>query len=251
MGAACCKIPSVLNHQIETNEEIESYQKALRRTLTKRIPNERHINTDVNEAPVKYMENLLFMQNLSEILHLNNSNDIIEQMFGEINYQERIQKLLILNNMKVSQNLHINIYHNDIKMRKIITITPQGKTGGKLQRLDGFVFFGIDDPTEGIQNDFCLDFSECNVDLERIKGIRVFLVYYDLLTNRYFLRDLNSGIGTFMKIKNETVLKNNTLINIGDSFVLASYNDEEQQLINLKILNPNGQALQDPMYKYF
>lgn len=95
---------------------------------------------------------------------------------------------------------------------------------------------------------------------------------------KYNLRDLLSGISTFYNVQNETVLIDNSLINIGETYIFISYGghveeeshnkDNEQEvnknqiyyqksseengmpqnnLINLKIFNKFGVLIQDPM----
>lgn len=49
---------------------------------------------------------------------------------------------------------------------------------------------------------------------------------------KYFLRDLGNGFGTFVKITGEIVLKDNSLIHIGDSYIVCSLGIEEEILIS-------------------
>ena len=64
-----------------------------------------------------------------------------------------------------------------------------------------------------------------------------------------------------MRIKNDTVLKNSSLVNIGESYILISIGEESydktfvqnkkldyMRIINLKVFNRNGQLIHDPMY---
>ncbi len=74
---------------------------------------------------------------------------------------------------------------------------------------------------------------------EKTKG-RHFLISFNPITLKYTLRDLGSGFGCFMKIKNDILLKNNCLINIGDSYIVI--NIEENNYINLKIFSGSGQV---------
>jgi hypothetical protein len=55
----------------------------------------------------------------------------------------------------------------------------------------------------------------------------------------YTIRDLGSGYGCFMKIRNEIRLRNNCLVSIGDSYIVINI-EEESNYINLKIFTGNG-----------
>jgi hypothetical protein len=89
---------------------------------------------------------------------------------------------------------------------------------------------------------------------------------------KYYLKDMGFGFGTFIKIQSETILKDNSLINIGDSYIVCTLGIEEDtimseyasdlgvklpshpnrdysNLLNIKIFS--GIAKYDPMYKFF
>jgi hypothetical protein len=55
----------------------------------------------------------------------------------------------------------------------------------------------------------------------------------------YTVRDLGSGYGCFMKIRQDIKLKNHCLANIGDSYIVINI-EEENNYINLKIFSGNG-----------
>ena len=99
--------------------------------------------------------------------------------------------------------------------------------------------------------------------------IPIFAIKFDLHSLKYYIKDLFSGISTIYKVKNETVLKNNSLITIGDSYILITFGDlsdpglfqnnqfannynssistSNTELINMKVFNKNGQLIHDPM----
>ena len=64
---------------------------------------------------------------------------------------------------------------------------------------------------------------------------RHFKIYFNPSNLKYYIKDMGSGKGCFLKIKNEVILKNNTLISIGDSFMVISYNEKECNDTNLKL----------------
>ncbi len=47
---------------------------------------------------------------------------------------------------------------------------------------------------------------------------------------KYYLKDLGNGFGTFMKIQSETILKDNSLINIGDSYLVCTMGIEDDNM---------------------
>ena len=76
-----------------------------------------------------------------------------------------------------------------------------------------------------------------------------FKIHFDFLNHKYYLKDMGFGFGTYIKIDN-TNIKENTIINIGDSFLVFSYqiylnyeNEKKiynQKLLFLKICNGDG-----------
>ncbi len=99
---------------------------------------------------------------------------------------------------------------------------------------------------------------------------RHFQIYFNPDIMKYYLKDLGNGFGTFIKIQSETLLKDNSLINIGDSYLVCTMGIEEENLhseysesenhlkmpplgnkeydnlLNIKIFSGNNKY--DPMY---
>jgi len=80
-----------------------------------------------------------------------------------------------------------------------------------------------------------------------------FKIFYDNEKSLYYLMDLGQGYGTFYKIVEETIIIDNTIINIGESYLIFSFkknneNDEEEINENdlyLKIYSNEGEY--DPL----
>ena len=101
---------------------------------------------------------------------------------------------------------------------------------------DGNTFFGIISSNDE-QNSKNIDFSTGNEKIENqsnkdnndnnihINYGRQFVIRYDLDDNCYFIKDcsMSSGYGTFMKIINEIKIKDNTLINIGNNYLVFTF----------------------------
>jgi len=56
---------------------------------------------------------------------------------------------------------------------------------------------------------------------ERCYG-RHFQIKYNIAEEKYFIRDLGKGFGAFMKVINCEPLKSDSLINIGDTYIVVS-----------------------------
>ena len=96
---------------------------------------------------------------------------------------------------------------------------------------DGITYFGLISPDDDIKN-LNIDFST----IDQINNInnfgdnivnygRQFLIKFDINEYCYFIKDCSygKGYGSFMKIVNETKLKDNTLINIGDNYIVFTF----------------------------
>ena len=64
-------------------------------------------------------------------------------------------------------------------------------------------------------------------EIENKNEGKFFKIFFDKNTEKYFIKDLGSGFGTFIRLmKDENyILKDNTLINIGNSFLIFSYSN--------------------------
>jgi hypothetical protein len=148
-----------------------------------------------------------------------------------------------------------------------VTITAQGMINGKRNKNDGYTLFGVefkdqigkeDNITNVNENSIMFDYTFYinKSDKESALSGRfpVALFKFDLNSLKYQLKDLYSGMGVFMKVKNETLLKHNSLINVGDSYIIINFPTEDDSpldkvdMINIKVFNKNNQLTHDPMY---
>ena len=95
-------------------------------------------------------------------------------------------------------------------------------------------------------NDYMIRIRDLDEEqITKSKG-RHFQICFNLDQNKYFIKDLANGFGSFLKIENETVivvnqlLKNNALINIGDSYIVVNIGD-----INEDLSKSNNHSLGD------
>ena len=64
---------------------------------------------------------------------------------------------------------------------------------------------------------------------DKNKGI-FFKIYYNPANHLYFLQDMGVGYGTFIKLQEETVIKENSIVNIGESYLIFSFDKKNLQL---------------------
>ena len=64
---------------------------------------------------------------------------------------------------------------------------------------------------------------------DKNKGI-FFKIYYNPVNHLYFLKDMGVGYGTFIKLQEETVIKENSIVNIGESYLIFSFDKKSLQL---------------------
>jgi hypothetical protein len=81
---------------------------------------------------------------------------------------------------------------------------------------------------------------------------------------KYYIVDLGNGFGTFIKLQSENVLKNNSLISLGESYIVCTIGVDEEigntdplctnlnnkgnnysEMLNIKIFSGNKY---DPLY---
>jgi pSer/pThr/pTyr-binding forkhead associated (FHA) protein len=115
-----------------------------------------------------------------------------------------------------------------------LLITKDGLKENSLRnKNDGIVYFGyLDDIENNNENentsiDYLLPqkryLNNSDNNNEFYSG-RYFQISYNPLNNNYYLRDLGNGLGTFVKITDKLYLKDNILINIGDSYFVINFN---------------------------
>jgi len=159
------------------------------------------------------------------------------------------------------------LYNLKIYPLGIISVNGESKIG-KGKNFEGEIFFGVDYESKKYNN---LIFSNQNISIEYYNkendfyfdksledssgnlSKRIFSIKFDLNTLKYTIKDLMSGIPVFQCIKNETVLKNNSLIFIGETYLHITLGDEHEQssskgseMINLKIYNKSSELINDP-----
>lgn len=69
-------------------------------------------------------------------------------------------------------------------------------------------------------------------EVEKHQG-RQFQIAFDLDSNSYKIKDLGIGYGVFVKLQQNLVLKDNFLINMGESYIVANLLQPQQELMGV------------------
>ena len=110
----------------------------------------------------------------------------------------------------------------------VIKINALGLIDKSLRNIkDGNTYFGILSPNDE-KNDKKIDFSTGNSS-NLVESGRQFCIRFDLDENCYMIKDCScgSGYGSFMKLVKEMKIKDNTLINIGNNYIVFTLGVDE------------------------
>ena len=130
--------------------------------------------------------------------------------------------------MPIGLQLHINQY---------------GLKNSLRDKKDGITYFGYqteEDLNINPNIDYLLGPKDQEYD-EQFKG-RHFQIRFDKNTKKFYIKDLGNGFGTFIKLINEIKIKDNLLINIGETFLVFSYNNKEKNKLMIKIFTGDEQC---------
>jgi len=157
-------------------------------------------------------------------LYRPNTNEI------KTNSEKLSLDLEILNswNLPIGLQLHIDKY---------------GLINSLRNEKDGVTYFGYQSEEELNSNpniDFLLGPKGQEYD-EEFMG-RHFQIRFDENTKKYYIKDLGKGFGTFIKLVSETKIKDNLFINIGKTYIVFSFNNEDEKEIIIKIFTGEEQC---------
>ena len=194
--------------------------------------------------------NLLGNNNENNKLHNfleSNNNDYNSNEKDNENYINQIKKVY-----NKSPKLNIEILNSYIIPRGfIIQIDPLGMISNSLRNVrDGTVYFGFfspedenskDENNNNNQIDFLIKPKDGNYE-SRFVG-KHFQIKFNPNDLKYYIKDLGFGYGTFAKLMKETLIKDNYLINIGNSYIVCSYGmddkekNDDKNILNIKIFD--------------
>ena len=197
---------------------------------------------------------------------ITNSNNILSTMFQTNMNDSKSNNKNNKNENNSSNKIHIkkdlfnineeNIKYTNLDLEVISSWNlPKGlKLHIKKDKLenslrndnDGKIYFGYE---KEIVNQNHNKINEPKIDYlllpkdneynDKFIGIH-FMIRYDKEKCKYYIKDLGSGYGTFIKIINPLNIINNLLINIGDSFIVFSL--DEGQNLTVKIFTGDQES---------
>ena len=112
-----------------------------------------------------------------------------------------------------------------LKPNTEITINAMGIEGSRRDGRDGVVYFGnkrkaAPGPLSETINDVKIPASDKELG-EKHRG-RHFQIAYDPYSDKYYIKDLSVGFGAFVRLEEPLVLRDNHLVHIGESFIVAN-----------------------------
>ena len=120
----------------------------------------------------------------------------------------------------------------------LLHINNEGLENSLRNMKDGITYFGfIKDYNKDNHNseiDYIINPKDEEYD-ERYIG-RHFKIEYYSNVNKYYIQDLGFGFGTFIKIIDELKIKDNYLVNIGETYLVFTIDENK---INIKIFSGN------------
>ena len=87
----------------------------------------------------------------------------------------------------------------------------------------------LNDPQKDIVNDFIIPVCK-KEDKERHAG-RQFQIRYDEHADNYFIKDLQIGYGVFTETVGPVPLKDNLLINMGESYIVTNIHQPDPEML--------------------
>ena len=208
-----------------------------------------------------------FHTNIHKDQITENKNILSTMMNTNINKKHKIDNNKMMNNSNSSEKIQIrkdlfNINDKDSKYTNLDLEVinswnlPKGlklhinkdKLENSLRNAeDGKIFFGYDKDlannknylSDSVKLDYLL-IPKDNEYNEKFIGIH-FVIKYDENNYKYYIKDLGSGYGTFIKLVSPLRIINNLLINIGDTFIVFSLNEENEN-ISLKLFTGDEQT---------
>ena len=167
-----------------------------------------------------------------ELKNILNSSD--HDRINNYNYKEEMTKkkneidLKYLKELKKvyekSPKLTLEILRSyNLKKGEILKIDAYGMIKSFRNKKDGYTYFGYYPNNRKNEVDFILKPIEENFE-QRFIG-KHFQIKFNPYNLKYYILDLGCGFGTFRKLIIDTIITDNFLINIGNSYIVFTYDD--------------------------
>ena len=225
-----------VNHNTSNNKEEGSKEKEDEDKKKSRAERKRSTIAEFHhiKIPTNQNDDIVAEENIDN--NNSNSNNIKKDLFSasennNIKYTHLDLEVINSWNLPKGLRLHINKDRLENSLRN---------------ENDGKIFFGFQKDINVLNEkpyiDYLLQPKDNDYDNKFI-GIH-FEIRYDENNSKYFIRDLGSGYGTFIKLVAPIKIKNNLLINIGDTFIVFSFkeNGDNKDNLILKIFTGNEQS---------
>ena len=108
---------------------------------------------------------------------------------------------------------------------------------------DGITYFGFQ-TEESLNNNPYIDYLLGPKDQEYDEQFigKHFQIRYDNDTKKYYIKDLGNGFGTFIKLIDKEKIKDNLLINIGETYIVFSFNADNEKELIIKVFTGEEQC---------
>ena len=180
-------------------------------------------------------------------------NDPEKLVIIDPSYQYISESNVNINEESESHLLELEILNSySLSIGTKIKIDELGLIEGSLRNAkDKITYFGSVENTDNNTNE-----KEKNADDKSIDYLiplkhcekfgRFFKIQFLPKLNQYIIKDLGNGLGTFIKIQDSIYLRDNTMINIGDTFLICNFLPPSEE--NEKNVNGKNQKLQIKLF---
>lgn len=237
------------NHEIDDDKENILFEET-ENTKIRKNQDIKEFHTNIHKEEITESKNILSTMmntNINKKHKIDNN-----KMMNNSNSSEKIQirKDLFNINDKDSKytNLDLEVINSWNLPKGLKLHINKDKLENSLRNAeDGKIFFGYDKDlannknylSDSVKLDYLL-MPKDNEYNEKFIGIH-FVIKYDENNYKYYIKDLGSGYGTFIKLVSPLRIINNLLINIGDTFIVFSLNEENEN-ISLKLFTGDEQT---------
>ena len=181
----------------------------------------------IKENKTKNSFNSLSKKKTNEKTEKNKKNDISNESKKE--KENNTLDLEILNswNLPIGLQLHLDEF---------------GLKNSIRNKGDGLTYFGFQ-TEESLNSEPYIDYLLGPKDQEYDEQFigKHFQIRFDNDTKKYYIKDLGNGFGTFIKLINEEKIKDNLLINIGETYIVFSFNNDNENELIIKLFSGEEQ----------
>jgi len=238
---------TIINKNTNENNEIHTYSTTYGKTTDK---NETLNNKTTNSKKAKNVNNFDDKDLIKENKTKNSFNSLSKRKTNEKTNPNIILEKNKTNNIsneskkekeKLCLDLEVlNSWNLPIGLQ--LHIDEFGLKNSIRNKGDGITYFGFQ--TEDSLNtepyiDYLLGPKDQEYD-EQFIG-KHFQIRFDNETKNFFIKDLGNGFGTFIKLINEEKIKDNLLINIGETYIVFSFNNDNENELTIKLFTGDEQ----------